>query len=138
MPKAHATAIPAQASLKSNVALLLLIRTPSALKSPPKYSPTIAPIIARTLETLSAVKTNGNALGMRTRLKISTSPAAYECISSIEDGRTEVRPRRAFTSTGKKQRTAAIAIFENFENGENHASVIGANAMIGIAFAAIA
>ena len=43
-----------------------------------------------------------------------------------------------FTRTGKKQRTAAIAIFENFEKGENQASVIGAKAMIGTAFAAIA
>src|SRR5579864_83188 len=75
---------------------------------------------------------------MRTRLKISSSPAAYECISSIDDGRTDVSPRSVFTSTGKKHSTAAITIFENFENGENQASVIGAKAMIGIAFAAIA
>ena len=44
-----------------------------------------------------------------------------------------------FTSTGKKQRTAAIAIFELFVSPPpNHWFVIGAKAMIGIAFAATA
>ena len=43
-----------------------------------------------------------------------------------------------FTSTGKKQSTAAIAIFEFGESGSNQALKIGANAMIGTALAAIA
>ena len=43
-----------------------------------------------------------------------------------------------FTKTGKKQSTAAIAIFDVLPNGPNHAFVIGAKAMIGIALAAIA
>ena len=49
-----------------------------------------------------------------------------------------MRPRSVFTITGKKQRMAAIAIFELLLNGENQAFAIGANAMIGTAFAAIA
>src|SRR5207244_1612535 len=59
-------------------------------------------------------------------------------MSSIDDGRTDVRPRSVFTSTGKTQSTAAIAIFDDLLSGENHAFVIGAKAMIGTAFAAIA
>jgi hypothetical protein len=43
-----------------------------------------------------------------------------------------------FTSTGKKQMTAAIAIFEDGERIPNQLFVIGAKAMIGTAFAAIA
>ena len=44
-----------------------------------------------------------------------------------------------FTSTGKKHSTAAMTIFELFViPPENHWFVIGAKAMIGIAFAAIA
>jgi hypothetical protein len=58
-------------------------------------------------------------------------------MSSIDWGCTDVRPRSVFTRTGKKQRTAAIAIFDPFENGSNQAFMIGAKAMIGIAFAAI-
>ncbi len=42
-----------------------------------------------------------------------------------------------FTRTGKKQSTAAIVIFDHGLRIPNHAFVIGANAMIGIAFAAI-
>ena len=45
---------------------------------------------------------NGSAFGIRTRRKISISPAAYERISSIDDGRTLVSPRSVFTITGKK------------------------------------
>ena len=41
------------------------------------------------------------------------------------------------TSTGKKQSAAAITIFDHGLSVPNHALVIGANAMIGIAFAAI-
>ena len=55
---------------------------------------------------------NGSELGTRTRRKISNSPPAYERISSIDAGCTEVRPRSVLTITGKKQSTAAIAIFE--------------------------
>src|ERR671933_589532 len=134
----HATTMAAHATSNWNNEALFLIWTPSASIDPPKYSPTIAPIIASTLATLSAVKMYGSAVGKRTRRKISSSPAAYERISSIDDGRTEVSPRIVFTRTGKKQSTAAIAIFDDLFSGENHAFVIGANAMMGIAFAAIA
>src|SRR6476646_4893247 len=98
----------------------------------------MAPIIASTVATFNAAKTNGSAVGIRTRRKISSSPAAYERISSTWDGRTEVRPRSVLTMTGKKQRTAAVAIRGVSESGSNQALKIGANAMIGIAFAAIA
>src|ERR671933_1534976 len=134
----HATTMAAHATSNWNNEALFLIWTPSASIDPPKYSPTIAPIIASTLATLSAVKMYGSAFGKRTRRKISNSPAAYERISSIDDGRTDVSPRIVFTSTGKKQSTAAIAIFDDLFRGENHAFVIGAKAMIGTAFAAIA
>src|SRR2546423_601416 len=59
-------------------------------------------------------------------------------MSSIDSGGTEVSPRSELTSTGKKQRTAAITIFDQGLRSPNHAFVIGAKAMIGMAFAAIA
>src|SRR3954451_6296218 len=98
----------------------------------------MAPIIARTVATFNAEKTNGRAVGIRTRRKISSSPAAYERISSIWDGRTDVSPRRVFTKTGKKHRTPAVAIRGAGERGSNQALKIGEKAMIGIALAAMA
>ena len=74
---------------------------------------------------------------MRTRLKTTRCGAAYERMSSSDSGRTDVSPRSVFTSTGKKQRTAAMTIFDHGESVPNHAFVIGANATIGTAFAAI-
>src|SRR4051812_27090283 len=130
--------IAAHAVVKSNRAAEFLIWIPSACCDPPKYSPTMAPIIASTVATFKAENTKGNAVGARTFRKIVSSPAAYERISSIDDGRTLVRPRSAFTITGKKHSTAATAIFELGESGSNQALKIGAKAMIGIAFAAIA
>ncbi len=58
-------------------------------------------------------------------------------MSSSDSGRTEVRPRSVLTSTGKKQRTAAIMTFDHGESVPNQAFVIGANATIGTALAAI-
>ena len=84
------------------------------------------------------MKTNGRADGIRTRRKTSIWLAAYERINSIDSGRTDVRPRSVLTSTGKKQSTPAIAHFECGLSTPNHAFVIGAKAMIGIAFTAIA
>src|ERR671917_1804922 len=98
----------------------------------------MAPIMASTVAIFKAEKMNGSAVGMRTRRKISTSPHAYERISSTELGRTLVSPRSVFTSTGKKQSTAAMAIFESGFRRPNQLFVMGANAMIGIALAAIA
>jgi hypothetical protein len=49
-----------------------------------------------------------------------------------------VSPLSVLTMTGKKQSTAAIAIFENGFRSPNQLFVIGANAMIGTALAAIA
>src|SRR5918999_2061516 len=138
MPRMLATRIAAQAVSNANSAAELRIWTPRASVEPPKYSPTTAPIIARTLATFNAEKRYGSELGSRTRRKISSSPAAYERMSSIDDGRTDVSPRSVLTKTGKKQRTAAIAILESGFSRPNHWFVIGAKAMIGIAFAAIA
>src|SRR5258708_28651759 len=112
--------------------------TPSALVGPPKYSPTIAPIIESTAATLRPVNMNGSELGIRTRRNVAISPPAYERISSIEDGCTDVSPRSVLTIVGKKQSTAAIDIFEIGFSSPNQLFVIGANAMIGTAFAAIA
>src|SRR5918992_4621068 len=94
--------------------------------------------MASTVATFKAVKMYGSAVGKRTRRKISSSPAAYERMSSIWLGRTDVSPRSVFTNTGKKTSTAAIAIFEAGLSSPNQLFVIGAKAMIGIALAAIA
>src|SRR4051795_1625705 len=59
-------------------------------------------------------------------------------MSSTCAGRTDVRPRSVLTKTGKKQRTAAVAMRGDGESGSNQALKIGEKAMIGIAFAAIA
>ncbi len=53
MPKMQATRIAAQAVSKLKSAAALLIWMPSEVSEPPKYSPTIAPIIASTLATLA-------------------------------------------------------------------------------------
>src|SRR5919106_1511684 len=132
MPRMLATRIAAHAVSKAKSAAELRIWTPSAPWSPPKYSPTTAPIIARTLATFNAEKRYGSELGSRTRQKIVSSPAAYDRISSIDDGCTEVSPRSVFTNTGKKHRIAAITIFESGFKSPNHWFVIGAKAMIGI------
>src|SRR3954447_3838782 len=138
MPRMLATRIAAHAVLKSKSAAEFLIWIPSACWEPPKYSPTIAPIMARTVATFKAEKTSGSAVGARSFQKTAISPAAYERISSSEVGRTLVSPRSVLTITGKKQRTAATAIFEVAASGSNQALKIGANAMIGTALAAIA
>ncbi len=49
--------------------------TPSAFVGPPKYSPTIAPIIDSTAATFSPVNMNGSELGMRTDRNVWSSPA---------------------------------------------------------------
>ena len=59
------------------------------------------PIIARTLPTFKAVKTNGSEFGIRTRRKTARWGAAYDRISSIDSGFTDVSPRSVFTRTGK-------------------------------------
>src|SRR5207248_11095395 len=110
----------------------------SESSEPPKYSPMIAPIMASTLATFSEVKRNGSEVGIRTRRKTASCPTAYDRISSSCCGFTDVRPRTTLTKTGKQHRTAATAIFELFVSGLNHAFVIGAKAMIGTAFAAMA
>src|SRR3954451_4048806 len=93
--------------------------------------------MARNLATFKAAKTNGSDAGRRTPRYSDHWPAAYERISSIDSGRTEVSPRSVLTSTGKKHSTAAMVIFDQGLSVPNHAFVIGAKAMIGIAFAAI-
>src|SRR4051794_12633832 len=138
MPNRLATVIAAHACSNWNRAAEFLIWNPSASSELRKYSPTTAPIMARTVATLSAENRYGSAFGNRTRPKIVTSEAAYERISSIDDGRTDVSPLVVLTITGKNTRIAAMAIFEVFSSGPNHWLVIGANAMIGTALAAMA
>ena len=76
MPRIQATRIAAQAVSNWNSAAEFLIWIPSCCWEPPKYSPTIAPIMASTLATLSAVKTYGSEVGIRTRRKTAALPAA--------------------------------------------------------------
>ena len=83
------------------------------------------------------MKRNGSDVGMRSFQKIVRSLAAYECINSIDAGCTDVSPRRVLTSTGKKQRAAAMTTFDHGLKVPNQAFVIGANAITGMAFAAI-
>ena len=80
----------------------------------------------------------GSAFGIRTRRNSANLPAAYDRISSIDDGWTEVSPRSVLIITGKKQSTEAIAIFEKGFSKPNQLFMIGANAMMGIALAATA
>ena len=136
MPRIQATRIAAQAVSNWNSAAEFLIWIPSCSCEPPKYSPTMAPIIASTLAIFSAANTYGSEVGMRTRRKTAMLPAAYERISSTCCGRTDVSPRSVLTSTGKKHRNAAMKIFEPFSI-PNQALAIGAKAMIGIALAAM-
>src|SRR3954449_13305343 len=138
MPNRLATAIAAHACSNWNRAAEFLIWNPSASSELRKYSPTTAPIMASTVPTFSAENRYGSEFGSRTRRKMVYSEAAYERISSIDDGRTEVRPLAVFTMTGKNTRIAAMAIFEVFSSGPNHWLVIGANAMMGTALAAMA
>src|ERR1700674_2277129 len=98
----------------------------------------MAPIIERTVATFSPVNMCGSEFGIRTRQNVESRPAAYDCISSIDDGWTEVSPRSVLIITGKKQSSAAIAIFEKGFSRPNQLFMIGANAMIGIALAATA
>ena len=76
---------------------------------------------------------------MRTRRKISTLAGGVGA-HQLDRRRPHATsgPRSVFTSTGKKQSTAAIAIFDVGLERVEPGVVIGANAMIGTAFAAIA
>ena len=87
---------------------------------------------------LSAVKKNGMALGIRTLRSTWAWVAAYECISSSAAGSTAVRPRTRLIITGKKTITVTIAMRDTGLSELNQLLVIGAKAMIGIEFAAIA
>src|SRR5207253_10855247 len=63
IPRRQASAMPAQASGNWKIRVRSRIRTPSCSCVPPKYSPTTAPIIARTVATLRPEKMNGSAVG---------------------------------------------------------------------------
>src|SRR5919198_1177 len=69
--------------------------TPRSPEVPPKYSATIAPIIARTVATFSAVNRYGRAVGTRTRRKICTWPPAEGGISPSDSRRERGDDRRA-------------------------------------------
>ena len=83
---------------------------------------------------LSHVRHNRLMLTLTILVFVSTF---LSMVSSIDSGFTDVSPRSVFTSTGKKERTPAMAIFDHGLRIPNHAFVIGANAMMGIALAAI-
>ncbi len=128
------------AHARSNDPLLMLVSTmrPRTSDDPPKYSPTTAPMKASVVPTFSAVKKNGSAFGMRTLRSTAPGPAAYERISSSEDGCTSTRPRVTLTTIGKNTSSDAIAIFESGLSTPNQLFRMGAMAMIGMALDATA
>src|SRR4030088_3461210 len=106
--------------------------------APPKYSATIAPMSESVALTFTAVKMYGRAFGMRTSRKTSSSRVAYERMSSSDAGSTRVRPRSVLIMIGKNTSTATTIIFESGFKMPNQLFMMGANAMIGPEFAAIA
>ena len=97
-----------------------------------------APMVARVVATLSAVKMNGSALGQRTARNVCVSDAASERMSSSAAGSTWSRPRAVLIITGKKQSIAATMAFESWLSRPNQLLMSGAKAMIGIELTAIA
>ncbi len=69
---------------------------------------------------------------------MSTSPAAYDRISSRAEGSTLVSPRTVLTITGKKTIRVTMKIRASGLSTPNQALEIGAMAMIGMELAAIA
>src|SRR5581483_337713 len=138
MPSADAMMISDQTIGKRMRAASLEMLTPRPVVGPPKYSATIAPIMLRVVATLSALKMKGSAVGSRTLRKISNSLAAYERINSSAEASAEVRPRTVLIMVGKKVRMTTIATFDSGLSTPNQAFVIGAKAMIGTEFTAIA
>src|SRR5438132_14339306 len=88
--------------------------------------------------TRSAVKMYGSAFGIRTFRSTVPSDAAYDCISSSAAASTEVRPRTVLIIMGKNVISATIVMREAGLSELNQLFAIGAKAMIGIEFAAIA
>src|SRR3954465_1571384 len=111
---------------------------PSAVVGPPKYSPTTAPMTLSVVAIRSAVKMYGRAFGIRRRRSTVRSGAAYEANSSRADGSTFVSPRTVLIIIGKNVMTATIVIRDAGLSELNQVFAIGAKAMIGIEFAAIA
>src|SRR5882762_5329330 len=137
MLTADATTIAAQAFANRKKAASVMMNCPSTDRDPPKYSATIAPISDRVALTLKAVKMYGSAFGARTLAKIAISLAAYERMSSSDAGSTRVRPRSVLIMIGKNTRIATTIIESGFRI-PNQLFMIGAKAMIGTEFAAIA
>src|SRR6266850_7979492 len=88
--------------------------------------------------TFSAVKKYGSAFGTRSFAKTATSLEAYDRMSSSAEASTRVRPRTVLIMIGKKTNTATTIIFESGFRIPNQLFMIGANAMIGTEFAAMA
>src|SRR5256885_1507033 len=86
----------------------------------------------------SAVNQNGNAFGICSLRSVSTSLAAYDCISFSEAGLILVRSRIVLAMTGKKTIIATITTRGIMLSGPNQLIVIGVKAMIGIVFVLIA
>src|SRR6266545_1364060 len=98
----------------------------------------MAPIVASVAATLSAVKMNGSAVGMRNLRNTVKSDAAVERISSSAAGSTELSPRTVLIITGKKTSSAAIIDLDSGLARPNQLFMIGAKAMIGMELRAIA
>ena len=131
--------IAAQARAKLKSCASFRIFTPSAFVGPPKYSPTIAPIIESTLATFSPVKMNGSEVGIRTRRKIASSPARVRAHQLDRRG-SHARSARAACSPspGRSRARRRSPSSRRGSRSPNQLFVIGAKAMIGIAFAATA
>src|SRR2546428_531300 len=135
---ADATTIAAHAFAKRKNAASVMMNCPRTDWAPPKYSATIAPMSDSVALTFTAVKMYGSAFGTRTLAKTARSLAAYERMSSSEVWSTSVSPRSVLIMMGKKTSTATTIIFESGFRMPNQLFMIGANAMIGTEFAAIA
>src|SRR6478609_8540946 len=91
----------------------------------------------RVVAMRNAVNQYGSAFGVRNLPRVCASVAAYEAMSSSAAGSTLVSPRIVLTIMGKKTMTATIVRRGRRLSGPNQFSVIGANAMIGMALAPI-
>src|SRR6188474_2608539 len=125
MMAAHAT------ENRRNAAFSTMMR-PSTTGAPPKYSPTMAPMMLSVAPIFNAVKKYGNAVGTRTFRNTSLSLAAYERISSSVAALALVRPRTVLIMTGKNTSIATIIILLRGLVSPNQLFMMGANATIGM------
>src|SRR5689334_16591516 len=94
-----------------------------------KNSATMAPIIARVVPTLRAVKTYGNECGSRTSQNTWRGLAARLVINSSDSWSTDARPLKALTTIGANVINATTAILDGWPK-PSHSTAIGEMAMI--------